>query len=418
MGTTNIVIADDHHIVRQGIKVLLENEPGFVVVGEASDGQKAVEITLRLKPNILVVDVLMPSLSGLEVTRRVTKACPKIRVIVLTSYEDEPYVIEALRSGAYAYVLKKSSITDLICAVHEVNAGRHYLGPPLSEPAIEAYLEKTRNLSLDSYDTLTMREREVLHLAIDGHVELEDDPKVPGQREAIVAHLKQDEIKNLNMLYFMQFYPITTLEQVGASVLLQGKSDRKWVYIGSSKRQELELIRDRLTEEDRNFAAIKEWIVPVITKGRELVWSLSMTRLVLPDHTTLSGLYQPRNPVTPLSINDVQQIYNNSLHKAVTTPRYLQERIRKGPSAGIVRSGRLVAWAMTHDDFSIGVMHVLEAHRGRGYALDLTAHLIKAVRERGYRPFVHIEATNTPSINLASRLGFRKDRKLRWFETK
>jgi two-component system, NarL family, response regulator NreC len=168
MKTTNIVLADDHHIVRQGVKALLESEPGFVVVGEASDGLKAVEITTRLKPHVLVVDLMMPSLNGIEVTRQVTKACPKTRVIMLSMYMNEPYVIEALRNGAFGYVLKESNISDLIRAVHEVNAGRHYLGPPLSERAMEAYLEKTENAPLDLYDTLTTREREVLHLVIEG----------------------------------------------------------------------------------------------------------------------------------------------------------------------------------------------------------------------------------------------------------
>lgn len=168
MGITNIVLADDHQIVRQGVKALLESEPGFLVVGEASDGLKAVEITARLKPHVLVVDLMMPNLNGLEVTREVAKACPKTRVIVLSMYMHEPYVVEALRNGALGYVLKESNISDLIRAVQEVSAGRHYLGPPLSERAMEAYLEKTQNAPLDLYETLTTREREVLYLAIEG----------------------------------------------------------------------------------------------------------------------------------------------------------------------------------------------------------------------------------------------------------
>lgn len=168
MRTTNIVLADDHQIVRQGVKALLESEPGFVVVGEASDGLRAVEVTVRLKPHVLVVDLMMPNLNGLEVTREVTRACARTKVIVLSMYLNEPYVVEALRNGAFGYVLKESNIADLIRAVHEVNAGRHYLGPPLSERAMEAYMEKTQDVSLDLYETLTTREREVLHLAIEG----------------------------------------------------------------------------------------------------------------------------------------------------------------------------------------------------------------------------------------------------------
>ncbi len=169
MGTINIVLADDHHIVRQGVRALLENQPGFSVVGEASDGLKAVDITARTKPNILVVDLMMPGLNGIEVTRQVSKVSPGTRVIILSMYMNEPYVIEALRNGAYGYVLKESAISDLVHAIEEVTAGRHYLGPTLSERAIQAYLEKKQDTSLDPYDTLTTREREVLHLAIEGY---------------------------------------------------------------------------------------------------------------------------------------------------------------------------------------------------------------------------------------------------------
>ena len=169
MTKVNIVLADDHHIVRQGVKALLENEPGFIIIGEAGDGLKAVDIATRLKPDILVVDLMMPGLNGLEVTRQVAKLAPGTKVIVLSMYMNEPYVIEALQNGAYGYVLKESNIGDLIHAIHEVKAGRHYLSPPLSERAMEAYLDKTKNASLDLYETLSTREREVLHLATEGH---------------------------------------------------------------------------------------------------------------------------------------------------------------------------------------------------------------------------------------------------------
>ncbi len=168
MNVITIVLADDHHIVRQGIKALLENENDFTVIGEASDGFKAVEITNRLKPQILIVDLMMPGLSGLEVTRQVVKICPKTKVLVLSMYMNEPYVVEALRNGAYGYVLKESNISELMSAIREISKGHHYLSPPLSERAIEAYLEKTNNAFFDPYETLTTREREVLYLAVEG----------------------------------------------------------------------------------------------------------------------------------------------------------------------------------------------------------------------------------------------------------
>jgi DNA-binding NarL/FixJ family response regulator len=173
MSTIEIVLADDHRIVRQGVKALLENEPDFSIVGEAGDGLRAVEITAQLRPHVLVVDLMMPSLNGLEVIRQVAKLSAKTRAIMLSMYMNEPYVLEALRNGAYGYVLKESDMSDLIHAIREASAGRRYLGHPLSERAMEAYLEKTADTYLDLYDMLTTREREVFQLAVDGHTNSE-----------------------------------------------------------------------------------------------------------------------------------------------------------------------------------------------------------------------------------------------------
>ncbi len=163
-----IVLVDDHHIVRQGVKALLESESGFSVIGEASDGLKALNLVASLKPRILIADLMMPGLNGLEVTKQIAKISPATRVIILSMYMSEPYVIAALQNGAYGYILKESNIADLVRAIREVANGHHYLSPALSERAIEAYLEKSRDATLDPHDTLTSREKEVLHLAVEG----------------------------------------------------------------------------------------------------------------------------------------------------------------------------------------------------------------------------------------------------------
>src|SRR5215813_5314183 len=139
---TDILLADDHHIVRQGLKALLEGEPHFRLVGEAGDGIEAVRLAERLRPDVLVTDVMMPGLNGLEVTRQVTKSLPKTRVVILSMYTDDAYVFEALRNGASGYVLKDSQASDLVKAVREVAAGRRYLSPPLSERSLEVYMRK------------------------------------------------------------------------------------------------------------------------------------------------------------------------------------------------------------------------------------------------------------------------------------
>jgi len=168
-----IILADDHHVMRQGLRMLIEAQEDFRVVAEAGDGLAAVQLTERLTPNVLIVDVMMPGLNGLEVTRQVVQRSPRTRVIMLSMYSNEAYVLEALKNGAAGYVLKESTATDLVRAVHEVAAGRRYLSPPLSEHAIEAYLEKAHDTPFDRYETLTTREREVLQLAAEGRTNAE-----------------------------------------------------------------------------------------------------------------------------------------------------------------------------------------------------------------------------------------------------
>lgn len=168
MSRTTIVLADDHPVVRQGLRVLLEAEPDFAIVGEAADGLEVAPLVERLKPNVLVLDLMLPGLNGLEVTRQVHQRTPQTRVIILSMYGNEAYVLEALRKGAAGYVLKAASGAELVRGVREVLAGRRYLSPPLSDSAVEAYVERAKTAPLDAYETLTTREREVLHLAAEG----------------------------------------------------------------------------------------------------------------------------------------------------------------------------------------------------------------------------------------------------------
>ncbi len=168
MSPTTIVLADDHGIVRQGLRALLEAEPDLTVVGEAADGLEAIRLVERLAPAVLVADVMMPGLSGLGVAREVQRHWPGTRVVILSMYANEAYVLEALRNGAAAYVLKDAGATDLVRAIREAAAGGRYLSPPLSERAIEAYIERSQAAPPDPYDTLTTREREILHLTAEG----------------------------------------------------------------------------------------------------------------------------------------------------------------------------------------------------------------------------------------------------------
>jgi DNA-binding NarL/FixJ family response regulator len=169
MSLTTIVLADDHHVVREGLRTLLEAQADFRVVAEAADGLEAARLVEQLKPTVLVVDLSMPGLMGLEVTRQVKRLSPGTRVVILSMHSNEAYVLEALRAGALAYVLKVSTADDLVQAVQEAAAGRRYLSPPLSDRAIAAYVQKAEAAPFDPYQTLTNREREVLQLAAEGY---------------------------------------------------------------------------------------------------------------------------------------------------------------------------------------------------------------------------------------------------------
>ena len=168
----SIVLADDHEVVRKGLRALLEVEPGFEVAGEASDGTEVKELVERVRPDVLVVDLMMPGLGGLDVIRQVHTARPRTRMVVLSMHSSEPFVIEALRSGALGYVLKDATTADLVRAIREAALGRHYLSPPLSDNGLDLYSKKARSTP-DPFDELTPRERQVLQSSAEGRTSRE-----------------------------------------------------------------------------------------------------------------------------------------------------------------------------------------------------------------------------------------------------
>lgn len=168
-GAMRIVLADDQNVVREGIKCLLETEPDFEVVGEADDGLAAVSLVERLRPHVLIVDVALRGLSGLEVTRQVRQRAPDTAVLVLSRYVNEWYVTEALRNGATGYVAEHAQARELIRAIRTVAQGKRYVSAPLSMDDVQAWLAQADRHAADPYETLTSREREVLQLVAEGY---------------------------------------------------------------------------------------------------------------------------------------------------------------------------------------------------------------------------------------------------------
>ena len=158
-----ILLADDHSVVRHGLKALIAHE-GFTVVGEASDGHEAVNLAERLRPNLALLDIAMPLLNGVDAAREITKVSPSTKVIILTIYEGDTYVLRALQAGVKGYVLKSSPAEDVVKAIREVASGKIYLAPEVSQTVVNAYLTKSELPP----NPLTPREIEVLQLICEG----------------------------------------------------------------------------------------------------------------------------------------------------------------------------------------------------------------------------------------------------------
>ena len=164
-----ILLADDHRIVRQGLRRILEENSGMEVAGEASDGREAVQMALDKEPDIIIMDVAMPHLGGMEAIRQISKRLPAAKVLVLSMYSDESYVVQMLEAGAKGYLLKDSADTDLVAAVLAVSNGKSFFSPLISKILLDEYVRQLQEKGVsDRYELLTEREREILQLIAEG----------------------------------------------------------------------------------------------------------------------------------------------------------------------------------------------------------------------------------------------------------
>jgi len=169
MSNVRILIADDHGIVRKGLRLQLEQQEGFEVVGEAVDGREAVRLAEELKPEVVIIDIAMPNLNGIQATAQMVKRNPGLGVIILSMHSDESYLTRALHAGAKGYLLKDSADVDLYRAVEVVAKGKPFFSPAIANTLLEDYMRQLQQRGLqDSYDLLTDREKEVLQLLAEG----------------------------------------------------------------------------------------------------------------------------------------------------------------------------------------------------------------------------------------------------------
>jgi len=171
MGTRiRILLADDHTILRAGLRMMLNAQPDMEVIGEAQDGKQAINATMHLQPDIVLMDITMPDMGGIEATRQIKRIAPEVKVLVLTMHENDEYVFQALRAGASGYILKEAADTELITALHVLRSGQFYLSPSAQSVIVGDYLQRVHTgEEKDSYNNLTEREKETLELVAEGY---------------------------------------------------------------------------------------------------------------------------------------------------------------------------------------------------------------------------------------------------------
>jgi len=169
MKSIRVLLADDHKLIRAGLVLVVQQQPDLNVIGEADDGRQAVQLVESLKPDVVVMDIGMPNLNGIEAARQITASRPDTAVVILSMHADEGYVLRALKAGARAYLLKDSATTDLVQAIRAVVEGKSFFSPAVSKVLLQDYMRKLRRTGAeDSYDLLSPREREVLQLVAEG----------------------------------------------------------------------------------------------------------------------------------------------------------------------------------------------------------------------------------------------------------
>ena len=232
---------------------------------------------------------------------------------------------------------------------------------------------------------------------------------------SVIQILEKDSPNNISIINFIKNNKIFSADIIGDSVLVRGESDRCWVYISSKNKDELSIVKSKLNKDDENFASIDDWIFPILTQSKKVIWDLFMSQYYLPNN-----IYLPSPEIKTISLTekDANIVYNNSEYKEYISIEYVKDCIRKGISAGVYDDKKLVSWAITQDDGAIGFLHTLEEYRRKGYGYNVTLSMIHRVRSSGGPPFANVLPSNKRSINLLLKLGFKESKKIHWFQIK
>jgi two-component system response regulator NreC len=199
-----ILLADDHTVMRRGLRFLLESQPEFKVVAEASDGREALQQAEATHPDVAVLDVAMPNLSGIEAAQRIAAQMPSIAIVILSMHSDEGYVLRALKAGARGYLLKDAAESDLIEAIKAVSQGKTFFSSEISKMLVEDYIREIRTRGVeDSYELLTSREREILQLLVEGNSNKEIAARLNVSPHTVETHRRNLQDK-LNLHSFAE----------------------------------------------------------------------------------------------------------------------------------------------------------------------------------------------------------------------
>lgn len=229
----------------------------------------------------------------------------------------------------------------------------------------------------------------------------------------LLRFLREDEPRNVGIANFLETCELLGVRRIGDSVHVRGRSDFVWNLFSSEDEGELCQLVEQLGGDDDRFAAVEEWMVPILARGRAIAWTLPMVRFVLPRGVELPAL---DGEVGRLQADDAAHIYEHSKYQQYISVDYTRSCILAGPSVAI-RDGRLlVAWAMTQDDGAMGFLQVLDAYQRRGYGRRTTIALASELRRLGRLPFAYVAEDNRNSIGLLTSLGFVRDRKIQWLQ--